>query len=89
MIIWPGTCVSFESSATVEPRQRISNIYIYLYVSDQSMFIGSEFQILGGHALSSLNIMYVPLKFQVDSASNNILNQEVLTSTLFNLEVLD
>ena len=32
----------FESSATVEPRQRISNIYIYLYVSSQSVFIGSE-----------------------------------------------
>ena len=30
-------------SATVEPRQRISNIYIYLYGSDQSVFIGSEF----------------------------------------------
>ena len=32
----------FESSATVEPRQRISNIYIYLYASDKSVFIGSE-----------------------------------------------
>ena len=34
--------ISFESSATVEPRQRISIIYIYLYVSDRSVFIGSE-----------------------------------------------
>ena len=42
MIIKSGTYVSFESSATVEPRQRISNIYIYLYVSDQTVFIGSE-----------------------------------------------
>ena len=42
MIIQSSTYVSFESSATVEPRQRISNIYIYLYVSDQPVFIGSE-----------------------------------------------
>ena len=42
VIIQSSTHVSFESSATVEPRQRISNIYIYLYVSDQSVFIGSE-----------------------------------------------
>ena len=42
MIIQSSTYVSFESSATVEPQQGISNIYIYLYVSDQSMFIGSE-----------------------------------------------
>ena len=32
--------VSFESSANVKPRKDISNIYIYLYVSDQSVFIG-------------------------------------------------
>ena len=38
----PLVYISFESSATVEPRQRISNIYIYLYVHDQSVFIGSE-----------------------------------------------
>ena len=25
-----------------QPRQRISNKYIYLYVSDQSVYIGSE-----------------------------------------------
>ena len=37
-----------ESSVTVEPRQRISNIYIYLYVSDQSVFIGSEFSVTFG-----------------------------------------
>ena len=43
MIIWSGTYVSFESLATVEPRQHISNIYIYLYVSDQSVFSGSEY----------------------------------------------
>ena len=42
MIIQASTYVSFESSATVEPQQRSSNIYIYLYVSDQSVFIGSE-----------------------------------------------
>ena len=42
MIIESSTDVSFESSATFEPRQRISNIHIYLYVSDQSVFIGSE-----------------------------------------------
>ena len=42
MISYSSTYVSFESSAIVEPRQRISNIYIYLYVSDQSVFIGSE-----------------------------------------------
>ena len=42
MIIYSSTYASFESSATVEPRQRISNIYIYLYVSDQSVFIGCE-----------------------------------------------
>ena len=42
MIIQSSTYVSFESSSTVEPWQRISNIYIYLYVSDQSVFIGSE-----------------------------------------------
>ena len=42
MIILSSTYVSFESSATVEPRQRISNINIYLYVSDQSVFNGSE-----------------------------------------------
>ena len=43
MLILSSIYASFESSATVEPRQRISNIYIYLYVSDQSVFIGSEF----------------------------------------------
>ena len=42
VIILSSIYISFESSATVEPRQRISNIYIYLYVSDQSVFIGSE-----------------------------------------------
>ena len=42
MIILSSAYVSCESSATVEPQQRISNIYIYLYVSDQSMFIGSQ-----------------------------------------------
>ena len=42
MIILSSTYVSFESSATAEPRQRVSNIYVYLYVSDQSVFIGSE-----------------------------------------------
>ena len=42
MIIQFSTYVSFESSSTVEPLQRIFNIYIYLYVSDQSVFIGSE-----------------------------------------------
>ena len=46
MIILSSTYVSFESSATVEPRQRISNINIYLYVSDQSVLIGSEFQVI-------------------------------------------
>ena len=34
--------LKIESSSTIEPRQRISNIYIYLYVGDQSVFIGSE-----------------------------------------------
>ena len=34
MIIESSTYVSFDSSATIEPQQRISNIYIYLYVSD-------------------------------------------------------
>ena len=49
MIIKSSTYVSSESSATVEPRQGISNIYIYLYVSDQSVFIASEsFPILAG-----------------------------------------
>ena len=33
-----------KAPATVEPRQHISNIYIYLYVSDQSVIIGSEIQ---------------------------------------------
>ena len=42
MIIKSATYVSFESSATVEPWQSNSNIYIYLYVSDQSVFNGSE-----------------------------------------------
>ena len=42
MIIYSSTYASFESTATVEPQQRISYIYIYLYVSDQSVFIGSE-----------------------------------------------
>ena len=42
MIIQSSTYSSFESLSSVEPRQRISNIYIYLYVSDQSVFIGSE-----------------------------------------------
>ena len=46
MIILSSTYVSFESSATVEPRQRISDIYIYLYVSDKSVFIGSEFLLM-------------------------------------------
>ena len=45
MIIYSGKYVSFESSATVEPRQRVSNIYLYLYVSDQSVFIGSEMEV--------------------------------------------
>ena len=45
MIIWYSTYVNFESTTTVEPRQRISNIYIYLYVSDQSVFIVSETQL--------------------------------------------
>ena len=42
MIIYSSKYASFKSTATIEPRQRISNIYIYLYVSDQSVFIGSE-----------------------------------------------
>ena len=42
MLISDDLYVSFESPSTVEPRHRFSNIYIYLYVSDQSMFIGSE-----------------------------------------------
>ena len=46
MIIKSSPYVSFKSSATVEPRQRISSIYIYLYVSDQSVFIGARG---GGH----------------------------------------
>ena len=46
MIIQSGTYVSFESSAAYEPRQRISNIYIYLYVSDLSVFIGSEGKVI-------------------------------------------
>ena len=33
-----------HDNATVEPQQRISIIYIYLYVSDQSVFIGSKLQ---------------------------------------------
>ena len=37
-----STDVNFESPAAVEPRQRISNIYIYLYVSDPSVFIVPE-----------------------------------------------
>ena len=37
-----STYVSFESSATVEPRQRISNIYIYLFVCDQSVLFGGS-----------------------------------------------
>ena len=45
MIIQSSTHDSFESSATVESRQRISNIYIYLYVSDQAVFIGSEVRV--------------------------------------------
>ena len=51
MIIYSSTYASFESKATVEPRQRVSNIYIYLYVSDQSVFIGSEFRLISdfGH----------------------------------------
>ena len=32
----------FNRRQFVDPQQRISNIYIYLYVSDQSVFIGSE-----------------------------------------------
>ena len=46
MIILSSTYVSFESSATVEPRQRISDKYIYLYVSDKFVFIGSEFDLI-------------------------------------------
>ena len=42
MIIYSSTYVSFESTVSGEPLQFISNIYIYLYVSDQSSFIGSE-----------------------------------------------
>ena len=42
MIIQSSTYVSFESSAAIEPQQQITNIYIYLYVSDQSLFIGSR-----------------------------------------------
>ena len=49
MIIQSSTYFSFESSATVEPRQRISNIYIYLYVSDQSVVIGSETKTRDGY----------------------------------------
>ena len=45
MIIKSSIYVSFESSFTVEPRQRISNIYIYLYESDQSVLIGSEMEL--------------------------------------------
>ena len=51
MIILSSTHVRFESSATVEPRQCISNIYMYLYVSDQSVFIGSEVS----HAFGSVH----------------------------------
>ena len=46
MIIKSSTYVSFECSITVAPRQRISNIYIYLYESDQSMFIGSKLRVI-------------------------------------------
>ena len=55
MIVYSATYVSFESSATVEPQQHISNIYIYLYVSDQSVFIGSELY----HILYSENIAII------------------------------
>ena len=62
MIIKSSTYVSFESSAIVEPRQRIFNIYIYLYVSDQSMFIGSEVA-----GMNHLNFMVLTLYFIVFS----------------------
>ena len=41
MIILSSIYARFESLGTVEPRHSISNIYIYLYVSDQSVFIES------------------------------------------------
>ena len=56
MIIYSSTYVSFESLVTVEPRQRTSNIYIYLNVSDQSVFIGSEILAHFFSVKKSLNI---------------------------------
>ena len=35
-----------KSVLKAQPQQRISNIYIYLYASDQSMYIGSDVQIV-------------------------------------------
>ena len=55
MIIQSSKYVSFESSGTVEPPQRISIIYIYLYISDRSVFIGSEFLWKSHRILSNLN----------------------------------
>ena len=62
MIIESSTHVSFESSATVEPRQRISNIYIYLYVSDQSVFIGSEIQAKINKQTNKTKLLYKFMK---------------------------
>ena len=45
MIILSSTYASFDE-LTVEPRQRISNIYIYMFVSDQSVFVGSKIQFI-------------------------------------------
>ena len=45
VIIQSSTYVNFESSSTVEQQQRISIIYIYLYVSDQSVYIRSEVEL--------------------------------------------
>ena len=71
MIIYSSTYASFESAATVEPRQRISNIYIYLYVSEQSVFIGSEILRSGETAFcQSWRIMW--LKRNPSSHENNV-----------------
>ena len=44
------------SSATIEPWQRISNIYIYLYVSDQSVLIWVRVKIKDNVGLWQLDI---------------------------------
>ena len=59
MIISSSTHVSFESSATLEPGQHISKIYIYQYASDhQSVYIGSK--LLANDELMSENKQVVP-----------------------------